>query len=395
MNILLLTQFFSATRGGGEVLFYLYAKELAKRGHRIYIIKHKLANELETITEDGNLLIYKINPILEHKGGLPANFIHNLLYLINSVRLGKYLINKHKIDIIHANTYIPVFGGYILSKITRKPLVVTIHDVASAEGLNFWLKWFKQFGRLALLKSMVAYIAEVLTIKLPKHIYTVSLQSKNDISIYTNKSTRIYVIENGLDINMYNLNKSKSTDKNYIIFIGRLVFYKNIEIVLHALNIINNKLGKNIKFIIVGDGPMRKELEDLTKKLMLTSYVTFKGYVDHEEKLRLLSHSRLLVFPSTFEGFGMVILETWAFKKPVIVANVEPLCSIVKHGQDGFIADPYNAEEWASYILLLMEDARLADRLGLNGYNKLISNYTIEKAVDKLEDMYYNILSKA
>jgi glycosyltransferase involved in cell wall biosynthesis len=82
---------------------------------------------------------------------------------------------------------------------------------------------------------------------------------------------------------------------------------------------------------------MRRDWEDLVKHYGLGDIVEFKGYVSHKEKLYYLSRCRALVLPSTFEGFGMVILEAWALRKPVIVTDVEPLNKIVEHGVDGYI----------------------------------------------------------
>jgi len=394
MNILVLTQFFSPTRGGGEVMFYQLANHLARRGHKIFIIKHKILSSdssKDNLSDlPSNVVIYEVDPAVEHKGGLPATISQNILYVLNSVKTGLKIIKNNKIDVIHCNNYSPIFAGWLLSKLAGIPLLVTIHDVASLHGYDFWEKWMRQFGRFSKVKALIGYISELLTIKMSKNIHTVSETSKRDILSFRFKCN-VYVIPNGINLKYY---KPVSEDEieygDFMLFIGRLVYYKHLEVVIEALRILRNKC--NVKLVVLGDGPMRKNWENLVKRYNIEDVVEFKGYVPHKDKLYYLSKSRVLVLPSTFEGFGIVILEAWALKKPVIVADVSPLNEIVEHGKDGFVADPYNPKEWAKYVKLLLENKDLAQKWGKNGYEKLINHYTIEKTVDKLEWLYKQII---
>ena len=390
LKILMLTQFLDPTRGGGESIIYQIANELSKRGHKICIIKHKITGRRYAYNNN-NIQVVEISPTIEYKGRLPASFLQNFLYIINCVRSGLKIIKSEKTHIIHANNYTPVFAGWFISKVTRRPMVVTIHDIASLHGIDFWRKWMEQFGKLSYLKSLIGYVAELLTIRLAENIHTVSATSKKDIlTLFPQKKNNLWVISNGLDLEHYRIldgDEIKYGDE--IAFIGRLVFYKNLNVVLKALSLIPENV--NFKLIVVGNGPMRQEWEKLAAKWGVQKKVNFLGYVSHEEKLRVLRKISALVLPSFFEGFGIVILEAWAFKKPVIVADVSPLNEIVEHGRDGFVADPYNPKEWAKYIKMLLEDRDLARKIGENGYRKLIDQYTVEKIVSKFEQLYKEV----
>jgi glycosyltransferase involved in cell wall biosynthesis len=122
--------------------------------------------------------------------------------------------------------------------------------------------------------------------------------------------------------------------------------------------------------------------------------VEFKGYVPHRVKLYYLSKCRALVLPSIFEGFGMVILEAWAFKKPVMVADVEPLNKIVDHGLNGLVIDPSNIEEWAKYIATTIMDDFLVKKMGEEGYKKLQKEYNITRQCEEFEKLYERLFSK-
>jgi len=393
MNILLLTQFFSPTRGGGEIVFYQLADQLARKGHKVFVIKHKVLRSASSKDDlnvlPSNVIVYEIDPAVEHRGGLPAGILQNILYVFNSIKTALRIIKRNRIDIIHCNNYSPVFAGWLLSKLAGIPLLVTIHDVASLHGYNFWEKWMQQFGRFSRIKAFIGYVSELLTIKLSRNIHTVSETSKRDI-LQFNTKCNIYVIPNSLSLEHY---KPKSEDLieygDFIVFIGRLVYYKHLEVVTEALRILRNKC--NVKLVVLGDGPMRRYWESLVERYDLKDIIEFKGYVSHEEKLYYLSKCGALVLPSAFEGFGMVILEAWALRKPVIVADVEPLNKIVTHGIDGYVIEN-KPEIWAKHIHLLITDEELSRRMGNNGYNKLTMKYSIDNQVDSLEKLYMRLI---
>jgi glycosyltransferase involved in cell wall biosynthesis len=385
MNILIFTQFFNPTRGGGEVMLYQLAKQLGKKGHKVFIIKHKSSDLSCDHVQDLplNVFVIEVNPPVIHRGGLPAGVVQNMLYILNSIRIGLRIVKNNYIDIIHCNTYSPLFVGWFLCKLTGIPLVVTIHDVASLHGHSFWKKWMEQFGRLSWLKALIAYISELLVIKLSKNIHAVSETSKRDILLF-NSRCNVLVIPNSLDLEHYRFGKDITYD-DFILFIGRLVFYKHLEVVIEALKLLKNRC--DVRLVVLGDGPMRSNWEELVDKLNLKDMVEFKGYVSHSEKLYYLSKCKALVLPSIFEGFGMVILEAWALRKPVIVTDVEPLNKIVTHGLDGYVVKNV-PEIWAEHIYTLMANEELSRQLGDNGYRKLVMEYNIDRHTTEFEKLY-------
>ncbi|MEM4000666.1 MAG: glycosyltransferase family 4 protein [Saccharolobus sp.] len=393
MKILLLVQFFHSSRGGGEVMFSQLAEGLAERGHKIYVIRHKILNENKYEGRNRNIRIriHSIFPPVEHKGGLPASILQNLLYFFNCLRISITLIKKEQIDIIHANSYTPILVGWILSRLTRRPLLVTIHDIGSTHGFYFWEKWMKQFGKQSKLKALIGYIIELISVKISKNIHTVSEASKEDILRLKFKEKNVYVIPNALDVLKYSPHCESIEYVNEIAFIGRLVFYKNLEVILKALSHIAEH---EVKLLVIGDGPMRYYWQKLAEDLGVAGKVEFMGYLSHEEKVRILRKVSALVLPSLFEGFGMVILEAWTCKKPVIVADLPPLNQIVEHGKDGFIVNPFKSEEWAKHISLLISDKELAKKLGLNGYSKLIEKYNAMDWITKFEELYHELIAR-
>jgi len=379
--------------GGGEYIFFNIGKELVKRGHKVLVIAQKVKG-LECYEELDGIRIYRVGPEIEHQGVLPLSLKQNIGYLVESIITGVKLLRKENVNLIHSNTYVPALAGEICSFFYRKPHIITVHDVYSVEGKDFWIRWYSQQGNINPFSSLSALMEKII-INLPADaLHTVSKTSESDIRrvIRFRLNKKVAVIPNGINLKDYET--ESIAYKDIVLYIGRLIFYKNVDKLIKAFELIS-KLNSKGELIIIGDGPMKPILQGLVKKLNLVNRVHFLGRVSHEKKVKYLSCATALALPSIYEGFGIVILEAWALKKPVIVANVSPLNEIVEHGRDGLVADPYNPEEWSKYIKLLLEDKDLARKMGENGYKKLVSNYTIEKTVDKLEYLYEQIIHKA
>jgi len=387
MNILLLTQFFSTTRGGGEYVFSLIARTLADNGNKIWVITNQIDGE--TYLTHQNIKIIFVPPVLEYKGGLPSGFGDNLRYSLNTLRKGISIIKKEKIDMIHSNNFAPALAGSMLSTLTGKSHITTVHDVFSLCGKNYWKLWGKQ-SNISRLNVSLAPFFEKMIVKLQcSAIHTVSDATKDDLlKIGTKKP--IYVIPNTIEIN-----HSKALESNpyQFVYVGRLVFYKNIEVILKAINIAK-KIESKIKLVIVGDGPHRETLEKLAKNLEIESNVEFKGYVSAQAKIELISQSSALVFPSLCEGFGLVILEAFSQERPVFVSNIKPMSDIVTHGKNGYVLDPHDEHVWAEYLIKIVKNPSEASTMGKNGGKLLEESYNQETMYQKVSSMYNEILSK-
>ncbi|MGI0047338.1 MAG: glycosyltransferase, partial [Nitrosotalea sp.] len=277
MNILLLSQFFSTTRGGGEYVFSLLAKNLSENGHKVWVITNKISGEDYKIHDNINLVFVK--PDLEYKGGLPPSFQDNIKYMLNTISSGLKMVKKEKIDIIHSNNFSPAIAGSILSYLTSKPHITSIWDIFSLCGNDYWDKWTKQIG-VSKIHSFLGPRFEKLILNLPHDaIHTISEASQNDLTKFGAKKP-IYMIPPTIE-------ESKPTASNFnstqFVYVGRLVFYKNIEVIIKAIKIVIEVESK-IKLVIVGGGPHEKILKDLVLQLDLGSNVQFMGYVATDEK---------------------------------------------------------------------------------------------------------------
>jgi len=385
MKILLLTQFFSTTKGGGEYVFSIIAKTMAENNHKIWIITNKILGE--SYTSHKNIQIIFVPPTIEYKGGLPPTFSENLKYLLNAVKKGKQIIKKEKIDIIHSNNFSPALAGSILSFLTSKPHITAVWDIFTLCGKNYWKRWVEQ-ENVSKIHAFLGPRFEKLILKIPsKAIHTISEATNNDLKKFGAKKP-IYVIFpsiESIDIIQNTQNSSQ------FIYIGRLVFYKNLEVLIKAINIAR-KTEPQIKLIIVGGGPHESVIRNLIKELDLESQVKLTGYISTKEKFELISKSNALVFPSLCEGFGLVILEAFSQNKPALVSNLKPMSDIVSDNETGFVIDPHDENEWARKMLELIKNPEISMKMGRHANEILENNYSMQKMYEKILQMYKNFV---
>jgi len=379
MNILLLSQFFSTTKGGGEYVFSMLAKMLVKNGHKVWIVTNEIKDEIY----DKNLNIIFVKPVIKYQGGLPPSFSDNIRYVVNAVIAGSKVIKNNDIDIIHSNNFSPALAGSALSSLFSIPHVMTVHDIFSLCGKNYWKKWGEQ-ANVSKLNVMLAPFFERLMVKL-RHdcVHTVSDASKDDLLKFGEKKP-IYVIHNSIDPSPI---LDEIVNPLQFVHVGRLVFYKNLEVVIKAIGILK-KTQPNVRLVIVGDGPHKKSLQELVKKLDLESSIEFLGYASLDEKMKIIATSNALVFPSLCEGFGLVILEAFSQRKPVLVSNIRPMSDVISDGKNGFVLDPYDEKSWAGHLLKLIKNPSQVLEMGREGSKLLADSFNQDLMFSKILEMY-------
>ena len=134
-----------------------------------------------------------------------------------------------------------------------------------------------------------------------------------------------------------------------------------------------------------------KNLEKFSNELKINENVEFTDYVSEEKKMELLSSSQALLFPSLCEGFGLVILEAFSQKKPVLVSNIPPLSEIVVNKENGYVIPPHDETEWAKKIIEIVENPENANLMGQSGFRLLEKKYTHANMLNYVLKMYNEI----
>src|SRR5207249_7590501 len=124
----------------------------------------------------------------------------------------------------------------------------------------------------------------------------------------------------------------------------------------------------SIKLVLVGDGPLRKQLEHLASSLEIRDRVNFLGLQGRIEVRQLLHDCELFVLPSRSEPFGIAIIEAMACKKAVIATTAGGIPEIIENGKNGLLVEPDDPESLAEAIITVLKDQQLQAVLGRNGY---------------------------
>lgn len=169
--------------------------------------------------------------------------------------------------------------------------------------------------------------------------------------------------------------------------IGRLTAQKGQTYLLDAVRLLKNDF-PNLRVVVIGDGELRHDLEAQAKTLDITDNVIFTGLRSYHEAMRLLSGMDVFVFPSLWEGFGLVLLEAMALKKPIVASNVSAIPESVLDGKTGLIVPPRQAEAIAEALRALLRDFEKAEKMGVAGFQRLQAAFAVENMVTATANLY-------
>ena len=205
------------------------------------------------------------------------------------------------------------------------------------------------------------------------------------------------IIPNGVDVEHFSPDVLPIADfcdgKVNILFVGRLEKRKGLNYLLRAYKRVKQEISDS-RLIIVGPGTrLRHKCE---KQIMLEGIkdVVFVGHASYDELPRFYKSADIFCAPATsWESFGIVLLEAMAVGKPVIASNIEGYASVVTHGVDGLLVPPKDEEMLAQALVSLLRDKSLREQMGAKGRLKA-QNYSWEHVARRVLDYYTRVLSE-
>ena len=192
---------------------------------------------------------------------------------------------------------------------------------------------------------------------------------------------RIHIIYNGIDLQAYDREEAvplytKTRDEVVLGNAGRLVEQKGQHYLIELAAILK---ARNIKFklLIAGTGKLEVELKQYARTLNVEQEVLFVGFV---ERIKSLMESLdIFLLSSLYEGFGFVLAEAMAARKPVVAFHASSNPELVVHGQTGFLAEVGNIAELARYVEELIHDDDKRRTFGLNARKRVEEKFTFHK----------------
>lgn len=166
---------------------------------------------------------------------------------------------------------------------------------------------------------------------------------------------KIHIIQNGVDFSRLRNYRWRQPTQPTILFAGRLEHHKNVDKVIRAFQTIH-KEAPNTRLVIVGRGPAKLELLQLSKDLGLDGRIEWVDGAEKSRMYQLYSTSTVVVMPSEFEAYGLVAAEAISLGVPTIVANLTALADFVEAGLAQPIEPPITSERVLQMITRVLKD---------------------------------------
>jgi 1,4-alpha-glucan branching enzyme len=282
--------------------------------------------------------------------------------------------------ILHAHDWMVAYVAQELQAAQRMPLVTTIH--ATEAGRNQGLHTSMQHA---------IHQIETELVQRSDRLICCSRYMQNEMQhLYNLTPQSLAVIANG--VKPIALSK-RSIANQTILYVGRLVIEKGVQ---HLLAALPDLLGwfPQLKLVIAGDGPYQSELRQLAKVLQIEDRVRFVGFVSEIERNRLLAKSRVAVFPSLYEPFGIVALEAMAAGVPVIVSRTGGLAETVAHEAVGLSFKPGDVVELQNCLLRILKNPDWATAISRRAQEKVEREYTWQAVAQQTSQVYRQELAK-
>jgi glycosyltransferase involved in cell wall biosynthesis len=337
-----------------------WARYFAQVGDEVHLITYEPPN---TNIEGVDLHIIK-----SFSKSLYVSFIprHIKIYL---------LVRKLKPDIVHAH-FISKFGFHA-AFLGVRPVVMSAwgDDILI---IPYWSKFLWYFTDITLGRA--------------DKIYSVSKDMADKIiHNFRIPSSKIIVVPFGVDTDIFQYVNRKNT-KDVIVLSNRNLFeVYNIETLLIAISEVITK-NNNLRFMILGSGPLETKLKQLATEFNINDYVTFVGKVEHENMPEYLHECDIYVSTSTSDGMPTSVLEAMACGKACIVTNVGGVREWIEDGLSGILMPPEQPRILAEKILELSKDASKREKLGMRARKIVAERGSWKKIMDYVRKDYLKLV---
>lgn len=186
---------------------------------------------------------------------------------------------------------------------------------------------------------------------------------------YGVEEQKVEVIPNYVNTGLFSPNKNKTCKPGLILFVGRLDYQKNLYALLDAVR------GLDVELNIIGDGPLRKDLERLARENLINAH--FLGNLPHTELPKHFNQAEIYILPSLYEGHPKTLLEAMSCGLPVIGTDVSGIRELIHHRETGFLCGT-TPLEIRTAIQELLNDKNLQIKLGENARKFVVNNFSIE-----------------
>ena len=390
MKILMLTwEYPPRVVGGISKVVYDLSHKMVKEGNEVTVVTYKDGDNVKYYENDKGVEVYRVDNYMIR----PNNFIDWIMQLnFNMITKANEIINKNgKFDVIHAHDWLVAYSAKSIKESYNIPLISTIHATESGRNSGIHDETQRYINDS---EWMLTYESSEVIVN--------SNYMKNEVQrLFGLPYDKINVIPNGVNLQLFsNVNIDYDFRRQYamdnekiILYVGRLVYEKGIQNLIAAMPKILDRYHDS-KLIICGRGGMIDDLREQVKYLGIDNKVYFAGYCDSKKMQKMYKCADVAVFPSTYEPFGIVAIESMLSGTPTIVSDVGGLNEIVEHGVTGMKSYAGNANSIADSVLALLFDPKLCANISQNAIKKVKENYNWAKITDNTYYVYQLAIGK-
>ncbi|WP_375089628.1 glycosyltransferase family 4 protein [Peribacillus sp. RS7] len=349
--------------------------------------------------------IIMVGPDINMKGGISA--VNKTL--LNSNRSAEDYVIKYIASYVDGSIFLKLFVAIkglfqmLFLLLFFNPRIIHIH---SASRGSFRRKYFYYLLARAFNKKIIyhihgaefaIYYAEASLFEKKKiirvlenvdKVIALSNTWKNNL-LKIAPSSNVEVVHNPVNIKNFKAKYNPSNEVN-ILFMGRLGKRKGVYDLLQAIEeiIISYPF---VKLYLCGDGEINKVKEIIEKK-NLSNNVFIPGWINNEEKIKYIQKSDIYILPSYNEGLPISILEAMAGSLPIISTKIGGIPEAVSQGENGYLFTPGNIKDMKMYLIKLIEDKPLRERLGKESLEICRNNFDIQiinKNIIKIYSLLY------
>lgn len=390
MKILMLTwEYPPRVVGGISKVVYDLSHKMVKEGNEVTVVTYKEGDNVKYYENDKGVEVYRVDNYMIR----PNNFIDWIMQLnFNMITKANEIINKNgKFDVIHAHDWLVAYSAKSIKESYNIPLISTIHATESGRNSGIHDETQRYINDS---EWMLTYESSEVIVN--------SNYMKNEVQrLFGLPYDKINVIPNGVNLQLFsNVNIDYDFRRQYamdnekiILYVGRLVYEKGIQNLIAAMPKVLDRYHDS-KLIICGRGGMIDELREQVKYLGIENKVYFAGYCDFKKMQKMYKCADVAVFPSTYEPFGIVAIESMLSGTPTIVSDVGGLNEIIEHGVTGMKSYAGNANSIADSVLSLLFDPKLCANISQNAIKKVKENYNWSKITDSTYYVYQLAIGK-
>ena len=363
-------------KGGAERICLDICIEMQSRsGHEILLVLLEDKTEYKNLSKQVKSIISKSTIQLSFKGKNQID-IDNL----------QNIIDDFKPNIIHSHLFLAELYSQHLN--TAAPRFCHVHDnMSQLEKISKT----KLFSKQGLLKQFErSYYLKLTKSKKINFICISRDAEKFILGNLPNKKHNTIYLPNAINTSVFKNQTVRTLGKISLCSIGSFVPKKGQELLIKTIKELKSLTNKNIELNLLGDGPLRKDLETLVHQLNLEQEVFIQGKVDFPEKF--LNNSNLYVHSASYEPFGLVLIEAMSTGLPVISTDGRGNRDFMD-GSNGVLLNHRDPELFAKEILSLIEDKERYLKLQ-KGALETASKYDIKPYVDRLIKLYQKAIDE-